>query len=109
MWRREIEKVSHMKANWCGNVGRSAGDGAASRQILTRGRGRKREVTPPAAREIEAVKAALLAIHIKPSRNIMLWCMRTTLTLDDDVAKALERLRKVRGDSFKSLINQALR
>jgi len=39
----------------------------------------------------------------------MLWCMRTTLTLDDDVAKALERLRKVRGDSFKSLINQALR
>jgi hypothetical protein len=35
--------------------------------------------------------------------------MRTTLTIDDDVAAALERLRKVREDSLKELINEALR
>ena len=35
--------------------------------------------------------------------------MRTTLTLDDDVASLLKRLRKARGGSFKTLINQALR
>lgn len=35
--------------------------------------------------------------------------MRTTLTLDDDVAQLLERARKRRGGSFKRLINDALR
>jgi hypothetical protein len=35
--------------------------------------------------------------------------MRTTLTLDDDVAAALERLRKTRDASLKELINEALR
>jgi hypothetical protein len=35
--------------------------------------------------------------------------MRTTLTLDDDVAKLLERARKRRGMSFKELVNEALR
>jgi hypothetical protein len=35
--------------------------------------------------------------------------MRTTLSLDDDVAAALERLRKTRGASFKELINDTLR
>jgi Ribbon-helix-helix protein, copG family len=35
--------------------------------------------------------------------------MRTTLTLDDDVAAALERLRKARDLGFKELINDALR
>ena len=35
--------------------------------------------------------------------------MRTTLTLDDDVASVLERLRKSRGTSLKQLINEALR
>lgn len=35
--------------------------------------------------------------------------MRTTLTLDDDVAAALERLRKVRRGSFRDLVNEALR
>ncbi len=35
--------------------------------------------------------------------------MRTTLTLDDDVAAVLERLRKTREQSFKALINEALR
>jgi len=36
-------------------------------------------------------------------------CMRTTLTLDDDIAAILERLRKSRDASLKDLINEALR
>jgi hypothetical protein len=36
-------------------------------------------------------------------------CMRTTLTIDDDVAASLERLRKARRESLKALINEALR
>lgn len=35
--------------------------------------------------------------------------MRTTLTLDDDVAAALQRLRNTRGETLKALINKALR
>ena len=35
--------------------------------------------------------------------------MRTTLTLDDDVAAVLERLRKSRDASLKDLVNEALR
>lgn len=35
--------------------------------------------------------------------------MRTTLSLDDDVAAMLERLRKARRATFKDLVNQALR
>jgi hypothetical protein len=35
--------------------------------------------------------------------------MRTTLTLDDDVAATLERLRKNRQQSLKDLVNEALR
>jgi hypothetical protein len=35
--------------------------------------------------------------------------MRSTLTLDDDVASVLERLRKSRGASLKQLVNEALR
>jgi hypothetical protein len=35
--------------------------------------------------------------------------MRTTLTLDEDVAAMLERLRKRREQSFKGLVNEALR
>lgn len=35
--------------------------------------------------------------------------MQTTLILDDDVAVTLERLRETRGESLKTLINQALR
>jgi hypothetical protein len=34
--------------------------------------------------------------------------MRTTLTLDDDVAAILERLRKSRDASLKDLVNEAL-
>lgn len=35
--------------------------------------------------------------------------MRTTLTLDDDVAAKLEKLRVARRQSFKDLVNEALR
>jgi hypothetical protein len=35
--------------------------------------------------------------------------MRTTLTLDDDVAVALERLRRARDASLKDVVNDALR
>ena len=35
--------------------------------------------------------------------------MRTTLTLDDDVAVVLERLRRSRQASLKDLVNEALR
>jgi hypothetical protein len=35
--------------------------------------------------------------------------MRTTLTLDDDVAVQLERLRRARDASLKDLVNEALR
>jgi hypothetical protein len=35
--------------------------------------------------------------------------MRTTLTIDDDVAAMLERLRREREISLKDLINEALR
>ena len=35
--------------------------------------------------------------------------MRTTLTLDDDVAVQLERLRRARNASLKDLVNDALR
>jgi hypothetical protein len=33
----------------------------------------------------------------------------TTLTLDDDVARLLERVRKRRGETLKRLVNEALR
>jgi hypothetical protein len=35
--------------------------------------------------------------------------MRTTLTLDDDVAVQIEHLRKRRGESLKDVVNDALR
>ena len=35
--------------------------------------------------------------------------MRTTITLDRDVAAALERLRKSRDAGFKQIVNEALR
>ena len=35
--------------------------------------------------------------------------MRTTLTLDDDVATTLERLRRSQRRSLKQLVNEALR
>ena len=35
--------------------------------------------------------------------------MRTTLTLDPDVAALAERMQRVRGQSFKVIVNEALR
>jgi hypothetical protein len=35
--------------------------------------------------------------------------MRTTLTLDDDVAVLLEKARRAKGLSFKQIVNEALR
>jgi hypothetical protein len=35
--------------------------------------------------------------------------MRTTLTLDDDVAVVIERLRRARDASLKDIVNEALR
>jgi hypothetical protein len=35
--------------------------------------------------------------------------MRTTLTLDDDVAAALERVRRSRDANLKDVVNEALR
>jgi hypothetical protein len=35
--------------------------------------------------------------------------MRTTLTLDDDVAALLEQMRAARGSTFKQVVNDALR
>jgi hypothetical protein len=35
--------------------------------------------------------------------------MRTTLTIDDDVAAELERLRRALNAKFKELVNEALR
>jgi ribbon-helix-helix CopG family protein len=35
--------------------------------------------------------------------------MRTTLTIDDDIAAVLERLRRARDASLKDLVNEALR
>ena len=35
--------------------------------------------------------------------------MRTTLTIDDDIATVLERLRRARDASLKELVNEALR
>ena len=35
--------------------------------------------------------------------------MRTTLTLDPDVVTRLEEVREARGETFKALVNRALR
>jgi Arc/MetJ family transcription regulator len=35
--------------------------------------------------------------------------MRTTLTLDDDVAAAIKRLRRARDANLKDIVNEALR
>jgi hypothetical protein len=51
----------------------------------------------------------LAAVDIKSSNPLCFDAMRTTLTLDDDVAVVLERLRRSRQASLKNLINEALR
>ena len=39
----------------------------------------------------------------------MFRCMRTTLTLDADVAALLRRIQQTHGRSFKAVVNDALR
>jgi Arc/MetJ family transcription regulator len=46
---------------------------------------------------------------ISRHQNLCVLMMRTTLTLDDDVAAALERLRRSRRIGLKQLVNEALR
>ncbi len=36
-------------------------------------------------------------------------CMRTTLTLDDDLARQLQDISRRKGESFKQVVNAALR
>ena len=39
----------------------------------------------------------------------MFRCMRTTLTLEPDVAALAERMQRARGQTFKAIVNEALR
>lgn len=39
----------------------------------------------------------------------MLWCMRTTFTLDPDLAAQLKRLRRERGVSMARVVNELIR
>ena len=39
----------------------------------------------------------------------MMLAMRTTLTLDDDIARELQQQARRRGESFKDVVNDALR
>ena len=48
-------------------------------------------------------------IDIKASTSLCYDVMRTTLTLDKDVAAQLERLRRERDVPFKQVVNEALR
>ena len=45
------------------------------------------------------------------STHLLLWCstVRTTVTLDDDVAAAVKRMAQERGISFKEALNLAIR
>jgi hypothetical protein len=48
-------------------------------------------------------------VDIKTSFALWLDAMRTTLSIDDDVAAELDRLRRARNAKFKLLVNEALR
>ena len=50
-----------------------------------------------------------LAAVIKTSDSLCLDAMRTTVTLDDDLAIRLDRHRAQRGQSFKQALNEAVR
>ena len=39
----------------------------------------------------------------------MLWCMKTTLTLDADIAALLRQVRQAQARSFEAVVNDALR
>lgn len=42
-------------------------------------------------------------------KDIMMLSMRTTLTLDDDLAEQLRRVARTTGQSFKQVVNSTLR
>ena len=50
-----------------------------------------------------------MRLDIKTSTYLCFDGMRTTITIDDDLAAVIERLRKTREASLKSVINDALR
>ena len=50
-----------------------------------------------------------VSIDIKTSNALCIDVMRTTLTLNDDVALQLEQVRKERNMSLKKAVNEALR
>lgn len=52
---------------------------------------------------------ALLIGDIKASRAVCSDAMRTTVTVDDDIAIRLERHRSQHDESFKQALNEALR
>jgi len=41
--------------------------------------------------------------------HCMIWCVRTTLTLDDDVVALLEQERRKRKARLRDIVNEALR
>src|SRR5215211_7030434 len=49
------------------------------------------------------------SLDVETSSSLWLDAVRTTLSIDDDVAAVLDRLRKARKVSLKQLINEALR
>jgi hypothetical protein len=49
------------------------------------------------------------ALDITASTEVCIDVMRTTLTLDQDVARLVERLRRLRDTTFRSVVNDALR
>jgi Arc/MetJ family transcription regulator len=59
-------------------------------------------------REVAILQSARV-LDITTSHRQCYDVMRTTLTLDDDVAVLLERVRKTRGLSLKKAVNLALR
>ena len=59
-------------------------------------------------REVATLRLVVI-LDIMTSHIYCYDVMRTTLTLDDDVAVLLEKLRKTRGLSLKKVVNMALR
>jgi hypothetical protein len=84
----------------------AAADPRAARPFL------RREQRDLAMRFVCVASATAQNLRRLTSRHQLtygLMMMRTTLTLDDDVAAALERLRRSRRIGLKRLVNEALR
>lgn len=68
-----------------------------------------RRTAGQAAQPTIGVELCRTNLDIKTSRILCLDVMRTTLTIDDDVAAQLDRLRRERRQSLKDIVNDALR